>query len=307
VEYIAIADRAAQMAAYISNQLSYIGAVKPEEEAQLQASAKDTLWYYWPRYDWDVLSFFMEHPLFKDLRVRKAYQLALDYGKVNDPIYGTKWAPAAVLHSLFPEAFTPAEVLKMPGYNKATKAADIAEAVKLMDAAGHKEGVGMEYKLEAQGASGLDFITRMKQQFESIWPKSNIKISYATDGGAFQARLQKGDWEARFANHNSLPDAVLDARTNYYTGGSRNYQRDSQPWIDETLDKAFAGQTSAERKAALRPFLERYQNEGLAMIYTAIVPDLYAVHGNVGGLDLVSGAWMYLGTTSPRWLWQTEA
>lgn len=43
------------------------------------------------------------------------------------------------------------------------------------------------------------------------------------------------------------------------------------------------------------------------MILLRTPPENSAVHGNVAGYDLVSGAWAYPSYgVSPRWLWQTE-
>jgi hypothetical protein len=41
---------------------------------------------------------------------------------------------------MFPEAYSPDEVAKMPGYNPATKKQDIADAVQMMTATGHAGG-----------------------------------------------------------------------------------------------------------------------------------------------------------------------
>ena len=120
-EKIVIADRATTLAAYIGGQISQFGAIRPEEEPQLAASAKDSLYALWPGPTWDLFAMNLTLPskMFNDDRVRTAYMLALDYKALNDPL-GKGWTYMAVTHSQFPESFTSDEVSKMPGFNPAT-------------------------------------------------------------------------------------------------------------------------------------------------------------------------------------------
>ena len=133
-EFLVIPDRAAQLAAFITGQTHEFTGIRPEEESQIQASLKDALYYLEPGPTWDHFAMNLKNPLFQDGRVRRAFQLAIDYKAMNDPL-GKGWTYSSVLHSMFPESWSSEEISKMPGYNQATKAADIAEAQKLMDAA----------------------------------------------------------------------------------------------------------------------------------------------------------------------------
>lgn len=146
-EKLVIADRTSILAAYISGQVALYEGVQPQEEPQIKASAKDSQYLLWPGPTWDHFAFNLTLPskMFNDARVRQAFQLALDYKAIADPL-GRGWTYSAITHSQFPESFSSDEVSKMPGYNPATKQADIAGAVKLMEAAGHKDGTGMKWK-----------------------------------------------------------------------------------------------------------------------------------------------------------------
>jgi ABC-type transport system substrate-binding protein len=246
-------------------------------------------------------------PIFKDDRVRQAFMLALDYKALAEPL-GKGWTYSAITHSQFPESLSSEEVSKLPGYNPATKQADIAEAVKLMDAAGYKEGAGLKFKQINSGATVSDSNVRVKDQFGKVFPKIEITLGPAPDYASFTNVLNNKDYEARVYNHTSVPDAAIDAVTYWHTKGGRNYQGYSQAWADAILDKLTAAQTLQERKDLLRSFVTRVSKEGPPLVLTRTPPENLAVHGNVAGYDLVAGPWAYRGYwVGLRWLWQTEA
>jgi peptide/nickel transport system substrate-binding protein len=306
-EKLVISDRASILAAYLSNQTSIFTGIRPEEEPQIRATAKDSQFLLWPGPTWDHFAVNMTLPQFKDFRVRQAFQLALDYKAIADPL-GKGWTYSAGTHSQFPESLNSEEVSKLPGYNPATKQADIAEAVKLMEAAGFKEGTGMKFRQINSGSSVSDSNVRVKDQFGKIWPKMEITLGPAPDYASFTNVLNNKDYEARVYNHTSVPDAAIDAVTYHHTKGGRNYQGYSESWADAILDKLVIAQTLQERKDLLRSFVTRYLKEGPPLVLLRTPPENSAVHGNVAGYDLVSGAWAYPSyRVSPRWLWQTEA
>ncbi|MFN8638988.1 MAG: ABC transporter substrate-binding protein [Dehalococcoidia bacterium] len=306
-EKLVIADRASILAAFSTGQASLMSGIQPQEEVQLRATVKDAQWFLQPGPTWDHFAMNMKHPAFKDDRVRQALQLSLDYKAIADPL-GKGWIYSGPLHALFPEALTSDEIAKMPGYNPATKQADIANAVKLMEAAGFKDGAGLSWKNIHNSVTAGDTATRQKDQWSKIWPKMDMQLTQISDFGSFTNLLNSKEFEARTYNHTMVPDAALDARTYYLSNGSRNYQSFSQPWADEAINKMFAAQTMQERKEIIRPFQLRYIQEGPPLLQLRVPPDSYAVRGNFAGLDLATGAWSYVGYgVSPRWVWQTEA
>jgi peptide/nickel transport system substrate-binding protein len=308
-EKIVISDRAAQLAAYISNQVHIFGGLRPEEEPQIKASAQDSMYYLWPGPTWDHFAMNLTLPdgRFKDERIRNAFMLALDYPALNNPL-GKGWTYAAVVHSQFPESLTHDEVSKMPGFNPATKQKDLADAVKLMEAAGHKDGTGLKWDQVNNGNQVTDNNVRVRDMLVKIWPKLEIKLKSIADYASATNVLNNKEFEARTWNHTSVPDAAIDARTYHHTTGGRNYQGYSTPWADELLDKLMLAQTAQERKQLVRDLSTRYLKEGPALIMLRVPAENSALHSNVGGYDLISGTWAYPGYQSARrWLWQTEA
>ncbi len=309
MERITISDRSSALAAFISGQISEYGGVQPQEEPQIKASSKDSQWFLWPGPTWDHIAMNLTLPngMFKDDRVRQAIMLAVDYKALADPL-GRGWIYSAITHSQFPESLSSEQVSKLPGYNPATKAADIAEAVKLMEAAGHKDGAGMKFKSINSGPSVSDSNVRVKDMLNSVWKKMEIALGPAPDYASFTNVLNNKDYEFRVYNHTSVPDGAIDAVTYWHTKGGRNYQGYSQPWADAILDKLSLAQTTQERKDLLQQFTTRILKEGPPLILTRTPPDNLAVRGNVAGYDLVSGPWAYRQYwVGLRWLWQTQA
>jgi peptide/nickel transport system substrate-binding protein len=305
-EMVVLPDRAANLAAYISGQIHEFGGIRPEEEKQIASSAGDSLMYLEPGPTWDHFAVNLRNPMFQDGRIRNAFQRALDYKALNEPL-GKGWTYSSVLHNMFPESWSHEEISKMPGYNQANKQQDIAEAVKLMDAAGHPRGRGLVFKQVNNGTQVNDNNVRIKGQFEKIWPEMKITLQTITDYGSATNILNEGQFEARVWNHTSVPDVAVEAVTYHHTIGGRNYQGYSQKWADEVLEKAVQTPGSAERKALIVPFQKRYFDEGPAIIMLRTPAINKAVQGNVGGHDLLTGPWAYSGyRTSLRWFWQTE-
>jgi ABC-type transport system substrate-binding protein len=243
--------------------------------------------------------------MFNDDRVRTAYMLALDYKALNDPL-GKGWTYMAVTHSQFPESFSSEEIGKMPGFNPDTKAKDVADAMKLMEAAGHKDGTGMSWAQVNNGNQVSDNNVRVADMIKKLFPKTEIKLKSLADYASATNVLNNKEFEARTWNHTSVPDAAIDARTYHYTTGGRNYQGYSQPWADALLDKLMLAQTLQERRELVRELGTRYIKEGPCLIQLRVPPENSVVHGDVGGYDLVSGTWAYPGYVSRRSLWQTE-
>jgi hypothetical protein len=101
-------------------------------------------------------------------------------------------------------------------------------------------------------------------------------------------------------------------RTYYHTdaiNGGRNNTKVSLPWIDETLDKLMLAQTLDARKAIVRPFLERFNQEGPAHVFYRGNHLRFGLQPNIGGMDMVMGPFAYGSAylVGPRWFWQTEA
>ena len=305
-EKLVIADRSSVLAAYISGQVGIFEGVQPQEEAQLLASAKDSQYFLWPGPTWDHFAMNVTIPMWKDMRVRQAMMLTLDYKAINDPM-GKGWTYSAITHSQFPESLSSEQVSKLPGYNQATKQADIAEAGRLLDAAGFKEGAGLKWDQVNNGPTVNDNNVRVKDMLTKAFPKMVINLKNLSDYASATNVLNNKEFQGRVWNHTSVPDAAIDAVTYWHTKGGRNYQGFSEPWADATLDKMTEAQTLQARTELLRSFVTRILKEGPPLVMLRTPPFNQAVHGNIAGYDLISGPWAYAQyRQSQNWLWQTE-
>ena len=304
-ENVVIGDRASTLAAFLSGQIDVFSAVQPQEEPQVRSSMKDAQWYLTPGPTWDHFAMNLKLPMFQDDRVRQAFQLAIDYKAYSDPL-GKGWLYCGPTHEMFPESLTSDEISQMPGYNPATKQADIANAVKLMDAAGYHDGQGMSWT-QLNFSSVTDSNVRIKDQLNQIWPKIGITIQAVTDYAQFTNFLNSRTFQARVYNHTSVPDAAIDAVTYYRTDGGRNYQSYSRPWADDLLNKLTVAQTLPDRKALVQQFEKQYVAEGPPLLQLRTPPDSLAVAPYVAGIDMADGPWAYNGYgVSPRWTWFTR-
>jgi peptide/nickel transport system substrate-binding protein len=305
-EQIVIADRASTLAAFLSGQISRFDSIRPEEEEQLKSRLKGLQRYESMGFTCSQLIFNVTIPQFKDQRVLKAMQLMIDYPSLNDP--DGKWTHAMITHPYYPEAFRPDEISKLPGYNTATKQQDIAEGVRMMEAAGFKEGAGWSWIFH--GASS-DAQLRLIDQFRKVLPRADVKPGAGGDSVTLQNKLASGDFHANIFGPTNGTDIATDLRTYYHPealNGGRNNTKVSLPWVDETLDKLLLAQTLQERTAIVRPFLDRWNKEGPPHIFTRGTHVRYALQPNVGGFDMTMGPFAYPGyIVAPRWLWQTEA
>ena len=304
-EDVVIADRGSIIAAFISGQIDVVTGVQPQEEAQL-ANVKGVQTSLTPGPTWDHFAVNLKLPQFQDDRVRQAFQLAMDYKAVSDPL-GKGWLYGAPVHAMFPESLTSEEISKMPGYNPATKEQDRANALKLMEAAGFPQGQGIKFKQVNSSAASLDTSVRIKEIWAKAFPKMDVTVSTNSDYAQFTSQLNGRTYEARSYNHTSVPDAAIDAVTYYHTKGGRNYQSYSKPWADEMLDKLVLATTLEERKTIVRDFSKRYIAEGPPLLQTRHPADNVAIASHVAGYDMVAGPWAYSSyRTTPRWIWLTE-
>jgi len=304
-EKVVIPDRGSLVAAFISGQIDVLAAVQPQEEAQV-FSNKAVQKSLTPGPTWDHFAVNLKLPQFQDDRVRQAFQLALDYKGFSDPL-GAGWLYAGPVHAMFPESITADDIAKMPGYNPATKAADTANAAKLMEAAGFPQGQGIKFKQINSAASSLDSSVRLKDNWAKAFPKMQVDVSTNSDYAQFTNALNSRTFEARSYNHTSVPDAAIDAYTYYHTKGGRNYQSYSKPWADAAMEKLLLATTLEERKSIVQAFEKQYIAEGPPLLQIRHPADNLAIASHVAGVDMAVGPWSYNSYgVSPRWTWFTE-
>src|SRR5579884_1892939 len=167
----AIGDRASAVSAFINGQLNHFAGYLPPDETAIKGVRHDALFYKYPGSTWDHFRFNVTRPFFKDFRVRKAVQLAIDYKTLGDA-GNPGWQYTGPLQSNFPEAWKPDKIAEQPGYNPNTKQQDIAEAQKMMEAAGFPKGEGLDFKVSIFQSTGRTYENgvRLKDQLAKVFP-----------------------------------------------------------------------------------------------------------------------------------------
>jgi ABC-type transport system substrate-binding protein len=243
---------------------------------------------------------------FKDYRVRHAMHLAFDYKANGDAVYGVDggWVWQAALNPMFPEAWSPDKVKGLPGYNPDTKAADLAEAKKLMEAAGYPNGRGIEYEIIHSGSTN-DHALRWQNFMAQAFTEMKPVVKPLGGGATFANRQAESDFRILAYVITMVPDAVLEMTSQYHTNGSRNYGKFSNPDSDRILDRAIVELNFDARKQLLEEYQNKWFHEWRPMFVMHTNARKEMVQGNIGGYDTTWGPWFgYSSNTKPcRWFY----
>ena len=244
--------------------------------------------------------FGMTRKPFDDVRVRKAFVLATDVTQLGEGYYGPgMWQYSGPLVSTWPEAITADEIKKRPGWNPQTREADIAEAKKLLESAGIKDGEMTLTLLVFNTPVHPAGCERLRAQWNRIWPKMKINLEGPLDSGPMNQRLAAGTFDV--VSYGNLPttDGAVEFTNFYSSKGSRNYGKYQSPEVDKLADRAIAEFDLAARKKILleaqelvikdAPIIPEYYAKMAAFISPKWQGDLknYVGPGGQSGADLV--------------------
>jgi len=306
-------DRAAQLAAFITGETDHLASVATHEDAQVKSSVPDALRYLSPSATITHVNINPNTvPAFQDQRVRKAWHYVRDFKEIGDPISAPGWQYSGPFHPMHEFARSSEEIKALPGFNPDTKAQDIAEAQKMMAAAGYPEGEGIAFKIWSAGAVGRNFESgeRVRNQLVNAFPKMAVELDPAADIATFNRRLNEHSWEALGHDFAQAPDLALNGMTYYHSTGGRNYAPLKEAWIDEGIEKILQTLDPDERRQHVRDFEDEWFDWGPPFLNNAVVMTDHAMQANIGGVDLVAGTWTYFYTLGygglQRWFWRTE-
>ena len=209
-----IPDKAGQIAAFISRQLSSVSGITPQDEKTIRAARPDALLYVTPGLLWSHLRLNMKLDVFKDIRVRKALQLMPNYADIGDGYYGPGWTYTGALCSAFGEAWSPEKVKSLAGFNPATKDRDRAEANKLLEAAGRPAGDGVAFEILFPSQYTLtdalqSNAIRFQGQAQQVFPKMKINVKPSGDTAAFDRAQAGRTFQVVSYNTSALPELEI--------------------------------------------------------------------------------------------------
>ena len=290
---LSIPDRAAFTAAFISKQTSVLGSPTDQDKQNVEGARPDALYYETPGYLMTNIRPNHKHGAFGDFRVRKAISLSLDYQEIAESNFGKSATYLATIGSSYPEAWSSEKVLTLPGYNPATKEKDIAEGVKMMAAAGHENGAGIQYEiLVSYGSVAFrENALRMQAQLGKIFPEIDITVKPASDRASF-SKLQSGrNFEAVAYTVGPGSAVTTEAITHFHTKGSRNYESFENAENDALLEKAREALGLDERKQLMETWQQKFMDEWMPIWFLHTPPVSAFLQPNIGGYDTVVGPW----------------
>jgi ABC-type transport system substrate-binding protein len=303
---IAIPDEVSQQSAFFSQQTGFLTTSTPDQIAAARQGRPDANLYISADQNWHHLRPSYDFAPFKDYRVRHAMHLAHDYKAHGDAEYGVDggWVWMAALNPMFPEAWRPDKVKTLPGYNPDTKKADIAEAQKLMSAAGFPNGKGLEYEIIHGGATNNQAL-RWNAMMVAAFPDMKPIVKPLGGGATFANRQAEGNFQMLAYTITAVPDAALEMLSQYHSKGSRNYGHFQNAELDSMVDKALVELNVDARAKILDDFQTKWQNEWRPMYVMYANARKQMVQGNIGGYDTTWGVWYgYSGSTKVcRWFY----
>ena len=135
------------------------------------------------------------------------------------------------------EAILATEIQTRPGWNPATREADIAEAKKLM-AAGFPDGAItaklMVFNTPVHPANS----ERVRAQWLRVWPKINISFEGPVDSGPFNQRLAANNFDMMAYSNLPTMDAAVEFQNFCASDGSRNYGKFADAEVDKLMAQA---------------------------------------------------------------------
>lgn len=176
----------------------------------------------------------------QDVRIRKAMQLAQSPKTLGDGFYGELWTYSGPLTSAFvKEAYSADEIAQMPGWNPDTKEQDIAEARKMMDAAGYPNGELELTLMQFYTPVHPSNAERGRAQWRNVWPDMTINLTGPLESAPFFEQVAEGtSFDIMTYSQFPAPDAIVDLGNNYTPTGGRNYGKYENANVTDLIDRA---------------------------------------------------------------------
>ena len=291
---IQMPDHATQLAAFLSRQIAIMASPTAQDQKTIGAARPDALLYQFLNINYMYFRPSMKIQFFQDFRVRKALSLAIDYKELGNGYYGEGggWGYLAAMHPGFPEAWSEDKVKTLAGFNPATKDKDIAEANKLMTAAGFDKGAGIAIDLlNKVKADDRENSVRFQAQMQKTFPAMKMTLKQDPDSATFDKHQAGNDFQMISNDSTMFPDAALEAYAHTHTKGSRNYGGFSNKDLDALVEKSLAELDFEKRKALLDTYQQKYVDEWLPNLVLYAVPAKYYVQPTLGGFDTITGPW----------------
>ena len=247
-----------------------IKALGKVDEVRIQSIARGTLYY---------VAMSMQQPLFQDIRVRQAIRLLIDYQGINDvvmPHYG-------VINQRPLQLGLPAR-LDDPGYRL-----DVAEAKRLLAAAGHTEG----FKVTIRSLTDPPFIN-IATSLQATLAQAGIQATIITGTGnqiygamrdrQFDILVGRGGGGAERHPHSSLralvynPDNRTEAKLSNFQGWRTSF---FNPQLNQLIEQAERERDPARQREIYAQIQTLYDQQAGAIMPVSQMVDEVVIHADV--------------------------
>ncbi len=291
-----VADSSATLAGFISKQFNAIGVDSFQDEQTIKSARPDAVKYSSSTSQWLYLRPNVKAAMFTDFRVRKAIQLAMDYQELSEGFYGPGGTLTGPLFSGFSEAWDHEKLKTLAGYNQSTKAKDLAEAQKMLSAAGRNNGDGIAFEVTGGPGTGIrqaqkENSVRFQAQMKKAFPGMNITLRTIGDNAQWSALPGSKNFQMITFSSVSQPAAASEAYSLYHSKGGRNYGSFENAEADALLEKALVELDQKALKEILNTFQQKCMDEWMPMFGLHVEQKNTVVQPNVGGYDKVVGPW----------------
>ena len=257
INYLVLQDDAAVFAGFQSKQLDRIagsGLGAAEVQRIKQNSADAVVSANTAALPWHIYMNTKKPPL-DDERVRQALGLAIDRDNLLKTFFAGQggWALAGA----FPDTFTQAEVRQIVKY-------DPGQAKQLLSAAGHADGVEIEFIYP--GADYGQLYISVLQLFQQQLKQAGINLTLKSlDKQTESLRKKKRDFQLTFTPK-ALGGQDIDAYLYgvFYPGSTENYGQIDDPQLTPMLEAQRREVDAAKRKAICRQAVRHIYDHALA-------------------------------------------
>lgn len=242
VTYLPIENQVAEMNRFLSGEiqitnelpLEHFKRLKKEHPESVQVQGQLCTYYY---------GFNTAKAPFDDVRVRQALSYAIDRDVISDAILGQGQKPAYFLTPEITAGFSP----EMPAYGKMTQKERVAEAKKLLEAAGYSKSNPLKFTLLYNTSENHKKIATAVQ---SMW-KTTLGVDIALENQEWKTFLdtrRQGNFDATRAGWCGDYNEASSFLTLLMSSNSSNDSKYHSAEYDATLEKAMTSTSEEERQ-----------------------------------------------------------
>ncbi|HGF7192287.1 oligopeptide ABC transporter substrate-binding protein OppA [Vibrio cholerae] len=242
VTYLPIENQVAEMNRFLSGEiqitnelpLEHFKRLKKEHPGSVQVQGQLCTYYY---------GFNTSKAPFNDVRVRQALSYTIDRDVISDAILGQGQKPAYFLTPEITAGFSP----EMPDYGKMTQKERIAEAKKLLEAAGYNKSNPLKFTLLYNTSENHKKIATAVQ---SMW-KTTLGVDIALENQEWKTFLdtrRQGNFDVTRAGWCGDYNEASSFLTLMMSSNSSNDSKYHSAEYDATLEKAMTSMSEEERQ-----------------------------------------------------------